>query len=184
MKFLLEKTERIAALLGQYQPEVLQKEAHMPLIKIDRGHLHSAIKLLFENPETRLKYLNCISGTHLTETIVTEGAEPVIKSLGVEILYVISSEVDFSGIAIRVDLPEGSLEIDTIDDIYGSANWFEREIYDLLGVNFKNSIDLRRIMLPDDWEGHPLRKDYKENTSYNGIPTTRPDELAELRIES
>jgi NADH-quinone oxidoreductase subunit C len=179
MKFSLEKTEKIARLMAPVVSEILQRESLMPVIKIKAEDIRNAVKVLRDHKEINMKYLNCISGTHLTRT----REDGVLESLGVEVFYVFSNGTDFSGVAIRADLAENHLVIDTIDDLYGSANWFEREIYDLLGVNFKNSQDLRRIMLPDDWIGHPLRKDYKENASYNGMSTTRPDELASFRVE-
>lgn len=69
----------------------------------------------------------------------------------------------------------------SIDSLYGNANWLEREIYDLLGIDFLNSRDLRRIMLPEDWEGSPLRKDYKEGEKYNGMLTTRFNPLEAMK---
>jgi len=64
---------------------------------------------------------------------------------------------------VQSKLPKESPEIDTLSDIYTSANWHERETYDLLGVIFNNHPDLTRILLPNDWKGHPLRKNYVNN---------------------
>ena len=64
-------------------------------------------------------------------------------------------------------------EIQSVANIWQTANWHEREAFDLMGVLFKNHPDLKRILLPEDWEGHPLRKDYKEPEFYNGMPVPK-----------
>ena len=67
--------------------------------------------------------------------------------------------------------------VPSLHGLWPVANWHERECYDLLGVFFQDHPDLRRILLPDDWVGHPLRKDWKEPEHYHGIPTTRPNPI-------
>ncbi|MDH4261694.1 MAG: NADH-quinone oxidoreductase subunit C [Spirochaetia bacterium] len=179
MNFALPLLEKLKQEMTSKTSEIIQADSKMPILKIEAKDIREAVKKLHDDPAFDMKYLNCISGLHLTQT----KEDGTLDLLGFEVLYVFSSARDFSTIAVRVDLPEKNPAIDTIDDLYGSANWFEREVYDLLGVNFINSSDLRRIMLPQDWEGHPLRKDYKEQASYNGMPTTRPNEMESIRIE-
>lgn len=61
-------------------------------------------------------------------------------------------------------------EIPSVSSIWRTADWHEREAFDLMGIYFSDHPDLRRILLPDDWEGFPLRKDYEDPESYHGIP--------------
>lgn len=76
-------------------------------------------------------------------------------------------------IVLKVDLPRDNPKIATLEEVWKAANWFEREVFDLFGVVFEGHSDLRRIMLPEDWVGHPLRKDYVEQEEYDGISTQR-----------
>lgn len=61
---------------------------------------------------------------------------------------------------VRVPVSATSPVVPTLEKIYSNANWQEREVYDLMGIKFEGHSDLRRIMMPQDWQGHPLRKDY------------------------
>jgi NADH-quinone oxidoreductase subunit C len=61
---------------------------------------------------------------------------------------------------IKAPVPEGDCTIESVSCLWSSALFLEREVYDLMGITFKNHPDLRRIMMTDDWVGHPLRKDY------------------------
>jgi NADH-quinone oxidoreductase subunit C len=63
-------------------------------------------------------------------------------------------------LCLRVRLPGTSPEIETVIPVWPTANWHEREIFDLFGIRFSGHPNLKRMLLPDDWEGHPLRKDY------------------------
>jgi NADH:ubiquinone oxidoreductase subunit C len=130
--------------------------------------------------------LDSISGTDLqkfTDPSVGRMSQPYScegeeKRLFLLNYTVISEELN-KEYNIKVFLPECRLRIETVDTVFGNANWLEREIYDLLGVEFTGSRDLRRIMLPADWVGHPLRKDYTEQESYAGMSTRRENPLAE-----
>jgi NADH-quinone oxidoreductase subunit C len=77
-----------------------------------------------------------------------------------EVVYHLHSLARNERVRLKCRLSGQNPEIDSITGVWRAANWFERETFDLFGVRFRNHPDLRRIMLPDDWEGHPLRKDY------------------------
>jgi NADH-quinone oxidoreductase subunit C len=91
-----------------------------------------------------------------------------------EVVYHLFSYKYRHSLTLKVSLPrEDTAHIQTVEGIWPAATWMEREVYDLFGITFDNHSDLRRIMMPDDWQGHPLRKDYKEEQDYHGISTTR-----------
>jgi NADH-quinone oxidoreductase subunit C len=77
----------------------------------------------------------------------------------------------------KAELPRNQPEVDTVETVWKAANWLEREVLDLFGVTFKGHSDPRRIMLPPDWVGHPLRKDYVEQGGYQGISNIRDNPL-------
>jgi len=74
--------------------------------------------------------------------------------------------------AVKVYTPRNKPSIPSVADLWPAADWHEREAYDLLGIPFEDHPDLRRILLPEDWEGYPLRKDYRFPREYHGIPGT------------
>jgi len=77
-----------------------------------------------------------------------------------EVVYHLRSLVFNYRVGLKVDVPDASLSLPSLTGVWRAADWLEREAYDLFGVRFSGHPDLRRIMLPDDWEGHPYRRDY------------------------
>jgi NADH-quinone oxidoreductase subunit C len=77
-----------------------------------------------------------------------------------EVVYHLHSPERNERLRLKCRVTGENPEIDSVTAIWRGANWYERETFDLFGIRFRNHPDLRRIMLPDDWEGYPLRKDY------------------------
>jgi NADH-quinone oxidoreductase subunit C len=71
--------------------------------------------------------------------------------------------------------PHFYLRVDSVSGIWRAAAWMEREAYDMFGINFVGHTDFRRLLLPPDWQGHPLQKDYQEAEAYQDISTSREE---------
>jgi NADH-quinone oxidoreductase subunit C len=84
-------------------------------------------------------------------------------------------------LVIKVEVPRDKPEVPSVAHVWAAANWHEREEWDLMGVVYTGHPDLRRIMLPEDWVGHPLRKDYEEPKEYHGIAHERASVLDQLK---
>ena len=91
----------------------------------------------------------------------------------IEVVCHLYSYVHFHTVVVKVSTSRDDAKLPTLEGVWKTANWMEREIYDLLGVHFDGHTDLRRILMPEDWVGHPLRKDFVEPEDYHGIPTRR-----------
>ena len=104
---------------------------------------------LRDDAEARFNYLSDLTCVHY----------PMQASQPLEVVYNLYSISRNERIRLKASLAEGE-SIDSVTEVWPAANWMEREVYDLFGVTFRNHPDLRRILLPPDWEGHPLRKDY------------------------
>jgi NADH-quinone oxidoreductase subunit C len=76
-----------------------------------------------------------------------------------EVVYLLHSVKHNARLRLNVQLDENE-PIDSVTSVWRGANWYEREVFDLFGITFRNHPRLERIMMPTDWEGHPLRKDY------------------------
>lgn len=98
-----------------------------------------------------------------------DGSETIVGGT-LSVWYHIESMDLKHKIAIKVSVPRENPDVPSVSEIWNTANWHEREAYDLLGINFLNHPDLRRILMPYDWDaGYPLRKDYKNPEFYQGM---------------
>jgi NADH-quinone oxidoreductase subunit C len=77
-----------------------------------------------------------------------------------EVVYLLHSLDNNTRLRVKCWIQEAGCEIDSVTSVWRAADWYEREIFDMFGVRFRNHPDLRRILMPSDWEGNPLRKDY------------------------
>jgi len=112
-------------------------------------------RFLKEDPALSFDSLMCLSGVDYKETFA--------------VAYHLYSMKHRHAIGLKAMLPRENPSLPTVDDVWPAANFQEREAFDLFGIGFEGSKDLRRILLPEDWEGHPLRKDYKYADFYHGI---------------
>tara|TARA_B110000438_G_scaffold276911_1_gene299078 strand:- start:387 stop:866 length:480 start_codon:yes stop_codon:yes gene_type:complete len=85
------------------------------------------------------------------------------------VAYNFHSNKNNHSIEVRVSIADGE-DVPSIAGIWKTADWHEREAYDMMGINFSGHPDLKRILLPEDWEGFPLRKDYEVADYYHGVP--------------
>lgn len=128
-----------------------------PWIKIKPESTFDVCQYLREDPALDFASLMCLSG-------LDYGGE---SDLGV--VYNLFSIQHNHKITIRVDLPRATPKVPSVETIWRTADWHEREAYDLYGIEFEGHRDLRRILCPDDWEGYPMRKDYIVQEYYHGI---------------
>ena len=96
----------------------------------------------------------------------------------VDVVYLARSLATREQLRVRTAVPEEAPEVPSVTDLWGTANWIEREVYDLMGVRFEGHPDLKRILLPEDFEGHPLRKEYPMEGDDEWRNYLRPEEGA------
>lgn len=118
-------------------------------IVLERAVIVQACQLLRDDPQLRFNFLAAMTAVDYWPD------EPRMN-----VVYQLYSVPNKVFLGMKVPLHSDSLEIDTIETVFPNANWHEREVFDMFGVTFKGHSDLRRILMPYGWEGHPLRKDY------------------------
>ena len=115
-------------------------------VKVGAESLLAVCEKLHSEPELGFDYLADITAIDWQDRV--------------EVVYQLTNLAKNEKVALRVDLDRDKPEIDSVTSIWKGADYQEREVFDLMGVVFRGHPDLRRILLPEDWEGYPLRKDY------------------------
>jgi len=156
----MEKKEVVKALEDKFRQKI--KEISAPLgddtILIERDDLLEIVKFLKEGPYafTMLLDLTCVDYAGHEERF--------------QMVYHLFSLSNNQRLRIKTSLPEEDPSIDSLTSFWKNANWLEREIYDMFGVQFPGHPDLRRIFMWDEFEGYPLRKDYPLRKHQPRIP--------------
>jgi NADH-quinone oxidoreductase subunit C len=141
-----------------------------------------------DEPDIRCELLADLSGVHWPAGKRTESAQETTgwpsyefgdEAGRIEVDYVLYSLTHGHRFRIRVELPDVDPMMPTVTGVYGAANFMEREVYDFFGVQFQGHPNLVRILMPDAWEGFPLRKDYPlggVDVQYKGATIPPPDQ--------
>jgi NADH-quinone oxidoreductase subunit C len=163
--------EKLVAQFGEkitaYQAEALQPWAVVAADAIDE-----VAAFCKADPDLSFDNLACLSAVDY----------PKETAPRMEIVYHLLSYEHGHTFVLKVHLPRENASLPTVENTWGVANWHEREAYDLFGITFTGHSDLRRILLPDDWQGHPLRKDWVDPDFYNGMHVKPTSQMAERAI--
>lgn len=150
-------------------------EALDPWIEVAPSRLVDVCLYLRDEDDLRFDFLSCISGVDYLEPDPKKAAKAPFEP-HLEVVYHLYSMTFKRSLVVKVLLPRwkndqpGELpEVPSVAGVWRTADWHEREVFDLSGVQFTGHPDLRRILCPEDWEGHPLRKDYEMPLDYHGI---------------
>ena len=141
-------------------------------VRVERERLVEVCEFLKQNQQTQFDYLSDLTCVHYPE----RGATPF------EVVYNLFSIELNQRIRLKVNTDE-SVGVASVTGVWPSANWMEREVYDLFGVPFRGHPDLRRLLLPQDWSGHPLRKDYPLEFIENAWTAKHLPEMTEVSNE-
>jgi NADH-quinone oxidoreductase subunit C len=157
----------LAARLRQRWDDVLEARGEVT-VTVDREALLDALRALRDEDDLDFGFLADVSCTDWP------GREPRVW-----MAYHLYSMRHNHRVRVKVGLPGEDLTMPSAVDVFPAADWQEREVFDFFGVRFDGHPDLRRILMPDDWEGYPLRKDHPLGgvpTQYKGAFVPPPDE--------
>ena len=140
----------VAALLAVLGDRVLEAkpQATPPIVRLAPGALLEGLALLRDRVDLRFDFLSSVTAVHWPK-----------RERPFDLVYHLYSTTKRQRLAVKIDLAEGE-EAPTACGLWPAANWQEREVFDLFGIRFRGHPDLTRILMPDDWVGHPLRKEY------------------------
>ncbi len=153
--------EEIKVLISKEYPDAITGEdltATPQALQISDKRIVEVCELLHSNEGTYFDQLSCLTG-------IDNGPEAETM----EVIFNLYSIPRGLHLMLKVLLKRKKPVINSVQHIWRTANWHERETFDLLGIKFNHHPDLRRILLPKDWKGYPLRKDYKEQEKYHGM---------------
>lgn len=146
------------------------KKDHDPWFQVAPWEIEAVCEHLRSDPALAFNYLECITGVDYPD------------DHKIHVVYHVYSYSKKHRVVLKCLLDREDPAMPTLVNVWSTANWQERECFDLLGVLFEGHPDLRRLLMPDDWEGHPLRKDFEEKEDYHGIPTVRPNPIELFKI--
>ena len=164
-------------LQGRFGADCIQvdEKAKRGGVLVSVENLVDIMRFLRDDPELAMDFLNCVSGIDLLDLA---GAE----SDNLRSLYHLYSYAQRHEFSVSVDIPRDDPRVPSMTSLWASAIWMEREAYDLLGIIYENHPGLTRLLLPTEFEGHPLRKDWKEGEFVMGISTTRDTPIDLLKF--
>jgi len=146
-----------------------------PWIEVAPAGIAEVAAYLRDDPHLKFDMLNCITAVDYCEPDAKKAAKVDWKP-HLEVVYHLSSIAKKHTLVVKVMLPRwkndeaGQLPgVPSVVNVWRAAEWHEREVYDLSGVWFAGNPDMRRILCPEDWVGHPLRRDYEFPLEYHGI---------------
>lgn len=127
-----------------------------PFIIVSADKINAVSLFLRDEDTLQFDSLSCLSGVDYDKDNLAS-------------VYHLYSFVRNHKITIKVIVPKDNPLVQSVYDVWATAEWHEREAFDMMGLKYENHPDPRRILCPDDWEGHPLRKDYKVQEFYKGM---------------
>ena len=160
----MEPLEIVNRLKSKYLNEIadVSEFRDQVFVSVNRERIIDICRFLHDDPDIYMDYLADLCGVDYPDRLYRY-----------EVVYNLYSVKHNHRIMIKALIPADNPGIDSVVPIWNGANWHEREACDMYGIVFNGHPDLRRILMPDDWEGYPLRKDYPlkgpEDTEYKGF---------------